>query len=213
MDAHFGDDLSALGRAVPHLSAWGIVLAASAVAMYAAMERVARPRWHATTARAPAWGGPYRAQRLVAAHAFAAPPTVRAAALGCFVFGQLAVPALVVALRACRPDGLAVALMPAVAVAAATWSCGVALLRRSSIVPEAVRAVAVASLMLDGALLLMATAHLAVYEWTSRADGATHECSASVAVAACLFSVGAAPQAALMLVAVRRHRGAFAGTA
>jgi hypothetical protein len=132
MDAHFDDSLQALAHSAMNLLVWAAALFGAAVLLFVRVDRAARGRWSAVALRVAHVGAPYRSTRVVESYMDRAPLLVRAAALSSFAFGQVFVPGLVFALTTFRFDGIGVALIPGVAIAFATWCCGLLLPRRSS---------------------------------------------------------------------------------
>jgi hypothetical protein len=204
---HFDDSLQTLVRSAAFLAAWAAGLLAAAIAMFVALDHTARSRWRGVALSVARVTMPYRSATFVESYMKGPPLLVRAASLSCFGFGLVFVPGLVFALTTFRFDGLGVALIPGIAVATAVWLCGILLLRRSPIAPEAARTAASVSLVMNVALVVLSGLHLAVVD--AQLGGTVHECSASVALTACLFATLAVPQALLMLAATRRHGGKF----
>jgi hypothetical protein len=198
------EELARFERGIAVCAGLAILLA---FALYVRVERVARRLWAGVAVGGKSVGSPYRAETLVVERLGRAPRLVRAAAFACFAFGLVFVPALVFVLSTFRFDGLGVPLFPGVAIAFGTWCCGWLLLRRSDRATEVVRLLALMSLGLNGALLVLSMAHFAVVE--ARWAGPLHECSASTVLAVCVFATASLPQALLMLAAVRRHGALF----
>jgi hypothetical protein len=207
LEVHFDGSLEEITR----YSRWIAFAAAAALvvagALFAYVERRARPLWAGVATKSASVGAPYRGSMLVVEQLAKAPRLVRVAAFASFAFGLLFVPALVFVLSTFRFDGLGVPLFPGVVIAFVIWCCGWLLLRRSENAPEIVRLVARVTLGLNGALLVLSMAHFVVVE--ARWAGPLHECSASTVLAVCVFATASLPQALLMLVTVRVHARLF----
>jgi hypothetical protein len=200
----FDDSLAQIAALRVPIAACAAVALLTAVVLASAIEGQVRRRW----AKVPILGllgvRPYRTATAPVGYHTRVPTAVRVAAVCCFAFGHLFVPALVAALVAFRFDGIAVPLIPGAAMAAAIWGCGFLLLRRSPLAPEIVRSAAVASLVMNVALLAMSVIHIAYVE-----KSYDHECSSSFAFTAMVFASSAVLQSVVMLFALRRHSPAF----
>ena len=204
MGPHFDESLAALTAHRSAIAGALLASAASAAVVLALLVRRARPRWRCDLAPMRS-AGPYRGAVIVRAAERDIPPLVRAAAASCFAYGHFFLPLIVVALATLRFDGIAVPLVPGVAIALTTWISGWLLLARAESAPEIVRASAVASLVLNVTMLGLSVAHLAYVELASQ----VHECSSSFAFIALVVSIASVPQSMLVLTAVSRHACAY----
>jgi hypothetical protein len=169
------------------------------------LERRGRTRWQVVPAGTLATSrAPYRASEVVRGFLPGAPRLVRAASFGSLVFGHLFAPLIAMAIVRYPFDGIAVPLIPGMALALLNWSCAWMLLRRSPLASSAVRSGAVGSLMANVGLIGIAGAHFAFVE-LQRRDGIEHACSSSVTFVVIVFAVCSVIQAVLMMAALRKH--------
>jgi hypothetical protein len=204
MSPRFDDSLAQIAALKVPIAACAAIALATAVALAASVEGQVKRSW----AKVPILGRlgvrPYRTTTAPVAYLTRVPFAVRAAAICCFAFGHLFVPGLVAALVSFRFDGIAVPLIPGVAMALAIWACGWLLLRRSASAPEIVRSAAVASLVMNVSLFAMSVLHIVLVEGSY-----SHECSSSLAFTACVFAGAAVLQSTVMLLALGAYRRAF----
>jgi hypothetical protein len=182
-----------------------MVAVAAAVVLFAWLERRSRGHWaQVPLSTVIAYGGPYRGGSMVSAHLSRAPLLVRAASFVSFAFAHLFAPLIVLSLAKYPFDGIAIPLLPGIALVVSTWVCGWQLLARSPGAPSAVRSGATASILANGGLLLLAGAHFAAVE-SQRRGGIPHACSASVTFVVIVFAIASLAQALLTLAALRAH--------
>jgi hypothetical protein len=202
----FDESLASVARGL-HLAELSVAAVLGALALFLWLERRWRPRWtqvpvgEYSTPRMP-----YRASSLVAAHLSKAPRLIRTAAFGCLAFGQLFAPLIVLALAKYPFDGIAIPLVPGLALVALNWACAWLLLARSPLATAMARSGAVGSLMANVGLLGIAGAHFVVVE-LQRRDGIEHACSSSVTFVVIVFAVSSVVQALVMMAALRSHSG------
>jgi hypothetical protein len=154
--ARFDESLATVARSL-HLGLLVTLALGAAAVLYGWLERRGRVGWSVVPlARTVVAAGPYRRTEVVTARRTKAPPLVRAVAFGCLTCGHLFVPLIVVALVKYPFDGIALPLVPGLALLAFDWSCAWLLLRRSPTAFAAARAAAAASLLADAGLLVIA---------------------------------------------------------
>jgi hypothetical protein len=188
------------------------LFAGAAVALSALVFVLAERRWRERWRTVPldhhtVTTGPYRSAAVVARHFGRAPALVRIAAASSFGFGQLSLPALVLALAVMPFDGIAIALSPGILVAVAAWSNGLLLLRRSPSVTRSARSAALASIIASVGLLLLCAVHAGYVEYDP--NYGIREASNSVPAVAFVFALAATLHAALVLATIRIHRRAL----
>jgi hypothetical protein len=201
-----------LASAARELHVWEITLAAFAVAalLFWWLERRGRRRWAQVpvasfvTARAP-----YRTSHVVAEHMGRAPLLVRTASFGSLAFGHLFAPLILLALTRYPFDGIAIPLLPGIALVLLNWSCAWLFLARSPNAVATARSGAVGSLMGNVGLLVLAGAHFVTVE-LQRLDGIEHACSSSVTFVVIVFAVASVVQSLVTMAALRSHEKAFA---
>jgi hypothetical protein len=204
----FDESLLSVARDL-HVAEIAVGAVVTAYALYRWLERRGRARWAVvpagtlTTSRAP-----YRATRVVSGFIHRAPGLVRAASFGSLLFGHAFAPLLALALVRYPFDGVAIPLIPGMALALLNWSCAWMLLRRSPLASSAVRSGAVGSLMANIGLIAIAGVHFAYVE-LQRRDGIEHACSSSVTFVVIVFAVCSVIQALLMVAALRKHEPAL----
>jgi len=205
----FDETLASAARGL-HLGETAIVAVVAAAALLWWLERRGRPRW----ARVPVSTyetphSPYRASSLVVEHMGRAPRLVLVASFGSLAFGNLFTPLIVLALSKYPFDGIAIPLVPGIALAVINWLCAWLLLARSPHAVATARSGAVASLMANIGLLGLAAAHFVVVE-LQRRDGIAHACSSSVTFVVIVFAVSSVLQALVTMAALRRHERSLA---
>jgi hypothetical protein len=208
----FDESLASVAREL-YVAQIAALAVGSAVLLFRWLERRGRAKWSAVPAGTLATSrAPYRSSEVVSGFLPRAPGLVRAASLGSLVFGHLFAPLIVLALVKYPFDGIAVPLIPGMALALLNWSCAWMLLRRSPLASSAVRSGAVGSLMANAGLIVIAGVHFAFVE-LQRRDGIEHACSSSVTFVVIVFAVCSVIQALLMMAALRRHDAALVWTA
>jgi hypothetical protein len=130
---------------------------------------------------------------------------VRLVAFSGLAFGHLFIPLILLALTSYPFDGIAIPLIPGIALALLNWICAWLLLGRSPNASQAARLAAVGSLMANVGLLVMAAAHLVGVE-LQRRDGIEHACSTSVTLVVIVFATASIALAGIMLRALRTCR-------
>jgi hypothetical protein len=198
----FDESLSAAARGL-HLAPIACGALFTAALLFTWLERRGRSEW----ARIPvttieAAHGPYRASSMVADHLRRAPALVRAAAFFCLGFAHLFAPLILVTLSKYPFDGIAIPLVPGVALVLLNWACGWLLLSRSTHALSAARMGAVGSLMANVGLLGIAGVHFWVVE-AQRREGIAHACSSSVTFVVLVFAVASVVQALVTMAALR----------
>src|SRR5215472_6767632 len=200
------DSLPLASLHLVHIAALAVV---GAVVAFRLLERRGRERWSGVARGSlGAPSGPYRSSSLVASRHARAPFLVRVTSFTGLAFGHLFVPVLILALLTFPFDGIAVPLMPGVAVALAYWACAWAMLGRLNEAAALSRAVAVASMVANMGLLALCPIHLLLIE-NHRLQGLRQAVSTSVTGVELLFAAAAVVQASLMLATLRLHRGAL----
>ena len=200
----FDESLTSVARGL-HLTELTAAAVLVAVGLFLWLERRGRSRWAQVPAGSFATArAPYRATSVIAAHLPRAPRLVRTAAFGCLAFGQLFAPLIVLALVKYPFDGIAIPLVPGLALVALNWSCAWLLLARSPLATAMARSGAVGSLMANVGLLAIAGAHFVVVE-LQRRDGIAHACSSSVTFVVIVFAVSSVVNSLVMIAALRSH--------
>src|SRR6202012_5702543 len=96
------------------------------------LERRGRGRWGRVPATTVSTSrAPYRASATIASHLGGAPPLVRAAAFASLALGFLFGPLIVLAVAKYPFDGIAIPLVPGLALQLLNWSCAWLFLSRS----------------------------------------------------------------------------------
>jgi hypothetical protein len=204
----FDESLASVARGL-HLTELTVAAFAVALGLFLWLERRGRSRWSEVPAQSfSTEHAPYRASSVIASHLARAPRLVRAAAFGCLAFGQLFAPLIVLALVKYPFDGIAIPLVPGLALVALNWACAWLLLARSPLAAAMARSGAVGSLMANVGLLGIAGAHFVVVE-LQRRDGIEHACSSSVTFVVIVFAVSSVVQSLVMLAALRSHTRAL----
>jgi hypothetical protein len=207
----FDESLASVAREL-HVWPVALVALAGATLLFAWLERRGRRRWAQLPAgRLTALRGPYRESSVVTAHLERAPMLVRAASFGSLLFGHLFAPLILLALAKYPFDGIAIPLVPGIALVMLNWSCAWLLLGRSRHAAAAARSGAVGSLMANIGLLGLAAAHFVTVE-LQRRDGIEHACSSSVTFVVIVFAVASVVQALVTMAALRNHEKALATT-
>jgi hypothetical protein len=202
----FDESLAAVAREL-HVAGLTMAAFAAALALLVWLERRYRSRWNVVpVATHVTAGSPYRSHDVVAAHLSRAPRLVRVASLCSFTFGLLFAPLVLLAMVKYPFDGIAIPLVPGMALALLNWSCAVMLLRRSRFAVAATRSGAVGSLMVNVGLLGIAGVHMFIVE-LDRHDGIEHACSSSVTFVVIVFALCSIALALLMKAALRAHEG------
>jgi hypothetical protein len=202
----FDESLLSVARDL-HVGEIAVGAVVTAYLLYRWLERRGRARWGAVPAGTMATSRvPYRSTDVVRGFMPRAPCLVRAASFGSLVFGHTFAPLLALALVRYPFDGVAIPLVPGMALALLNWSCAWMLLGRSSLAASAVRSGAVGSLMANIGLIAIAGVHF-VYVELQRRDGIEHACSSSVTFMVIVFGVCSIIQALLMVAALRKHEG------
>jgi hypothetical protein len=207
--SRFDESLASAARSL-HVAELTIGALIGTLLLFAWLERRGRIRWagvpvgYATTAQ-----GPYRRSAFVAAHLERAPLLVRAASFGSLAFAHLFAPLVLLALAKYPFDGIAIPLVPGVAIVVLNWCCAWLLLARSPQAESAARTGAVGSLMGNVGLLGIAAAHFVAVE-LQRLEGIAHACSSSVTFVVIVFAGASILQALLTLSALRHHGAALA---
>jgi hypothetical protein len=201
---------AARGLHVAELAAAAFVVAA---VLFWVLERRGRRRWEEVptvmlcTARAP-----YRSSAIISGHLRAAPWLVRAASFASLAGGLLFAPLIVLALVKYPFDGIAIPLVPGLALQVLNWSCSWLFLARSPLAVATARSGAVGALMANVGLMGIAGAHFVVVE-LQRRDGIEHACSSSVTFVVIVFAVASVLQSLFTMAALRRHERVLEWTA
>lgn len=205
----FDESLAAVSREL-HVVEWALAAVVGAAILCRWLERRGRARWALVpTGTVATSRAPYRSYEVIAGFMDRAPPLVRVASFGSLAFGHFFAPLIVMALVKYPFDGIAIPLVPGMALALLNWSCAWMLLRRSPLAPSAARSGAVGSLMANIGLIAIAGVHFAYVE-LQRRDGIEHACSSSVTFVVIVFAVCSVVQALLMMAALRAHRSTLA---
>ena len=204
----FDESLGSVARDLHVVELTAMAFAVTLV-LFVWLERRSRNRWNVvplltwSSARSP-----YRSSDVIASHMARAPRLVRVASFCSFAFGHVFAPLVLLALVKYPFDGIAIPLVPGMALALLNWGCAALLLRRSPLAAAATRSGAVGSLMVNVGLLGIAGAHLFVVE-LERYDGIEHACSSSVTFLVMVFALCSIAQALLMKAALRAHEAAL----
>jgi hypothetical protein len=206
--ARFDASLASAARSL-HLLELTLGGFAAALLLFAWLERRGRGRWAEVPAGFAKWaGGPYRSSAFLAEHMQRAPRLVLVAAFVSLAFAHLFAPLVSLALAKYPFDGIAIPLVPGLALVVLNWCCAWLLLARSPHAESAARTGAVGSLMGNVGLLGMAGAHFAAVE-LQRREGIAHACSSSVTFVVLVFALASIVQALVTLAALRVHREAL----
>jgi hypothetical protein len=203
---NFDPTLAAL-HGLPSVAAvCGAIVLAGMVFLFS--ERRWRERWRRVPVdRRNMTHGPYRSARVVTRHFAKAPTLIRFTAMSSLTFGQVFLPALLLALTVMPFDGIAIALLPGILVTVAMWSCGVLLLRRSPSVIRSARSTALASLLANFGLFILCAVHATYVEYDP--NYGIRQASNSVPAVAFLFAIVSTVQAVLLLITLHTHRTAL----
>jgi hypothetical protein len=201
----FDESLSSVVRGL-HVGEVAFASVVAACLLFAWLERRGRRQW----ARVPmatfvASARPYRASEVISEHLTRAPRIVRLVAFSGLAFGHMFIPLILLALLSYPFDGIAIPLIPGIALALLNWVCAWLLLGRSPNASQAARLAAVGSLMSNVGLLVMSVAHLVGVE-LQRRDGIQHACSTSVTLVVIVFATSSIALAGVMLRALRTCR-------
>jgi hypothetical protein len=182
-----------------HAAAVVAIGVVGAAVLYAWLERRGRRRWSEVPVktRIVVAAGPYRTSDGVAGRLAGAPAAVKTAAFVSLAFAHVFAPLVVIALASYPFDGIAIPLLPGMALIVLDWCCAWLLLARSPSAYSIGRAAASASMLANVALLLIAGAHLGLVE-LDRQQGLQHSCSSSVTLVVLLFAVASVGQALMM---------------
>ena len=201
----FDESLSSVVRGL-HVGEVALAAIVGAWALFVWLERRGRRQWalvpHATYV---ASARPYRASAVISGHLGRAPGIVRLASFSSLAFAHLFVPLILLALTSYPFDGIAIPLIPGIALALLNWTCAWLLLVRSPNASQAARLAAVGSLMANVGLLVMAAAHLVGVE-LQRRDGIEHACSTSVTLVVIVFAASSIAVSFVLLRALRSCR-------
>jgi hypothetical protein len=205
----FDESLSSVAREL-HLVQVAFVAFAGAALLFVWLERRGRSRWTRVAAGCvTATLGPYRESSILSAHLERAPLLVRAASFASLFSGHLFAPLIVLALAKYPFDGIAIPLLPGIALVVLNWSCAWLLLGRSRHALATARSGAVCSLMANVGLLGLSAAHFVAVE-LQRRDGIEHACSSSVTFVVIVFAVASLLQALVTMAALRNHEKVLA---
>jgi hypothetical protein len=201
----FDESLASAARGL-HLGPIALAAVVGAVLLLWCLERRGRAHW----AQVPVGTyetdhTPYRASSLVVKHMHRAPGLILVASFGSLAFGNMFTPLILLALWKYPFDGIAIPLVPGVALALINWLCAWLLLGRSPHAEATARSGAVASLMANVGLLGLAAAHFVVVE-LQRRDGIAHACSSSVTFVVLVFAISSVLQALVTMAALRHHQ-------
>jgi hypothetical protein len=200
----FDESLTSVARAL-HVGPVAALALAAGTALFFWLERRGRSRWtEVPSATTVASAGPYRQSQVVSAHLSRAPALVRAAAFANLVFAHAFAPLILLALTKYPFDGIAIPLVPGIALVALNWGCAWLMLGRTREASSTVRSAAVASLMANVGLLVIAAAHFAVVE-AQREEGIRHACSTSVTFVVIVFAIASLALSLLTLAVLRAH--------
>jgi hypothetical protein len=200
----FDESLASAARGL-HVAELAVAAFVVAAVLFWQLERRGRARWglvpasRFATARAP-----YRASAMVGSHLPGAPRLVRAAAFASLSLGLLFAPLIVLAVAKYPFDGIAIPLVPGLALQLMNWSCAWLFLARSPLAVATARSGAVGALMANVGLLGIAGAHFVTVE-LARRDGIEHACSSSVTFVVIVFAICSVVQSLLTMAALRRH--------
>jgi hypothetical protein len=200
----FDESLGTVARGL-HLGDVTLAALVAAAILFGWLERRGRGKWaQVPLASMVAGDGPYRESSIVSARLKRAPRLVRAASFASFALAHLFAPLIILSLTRYPFDGIAIPLIPGIALILANWGCGWRLLVRSPGASAAALSGAKASLIANVGLLVLAGAHFAVVE-AQRREGIQHACSTSVTFVVIVFAVASLGQALLTLTALRAH--------
>jgi hypothetical protein len=200
----FDESLASAARSL-HLTEVAAIALAGACVLFVWLERRGRARWAETPRVVTAVGqGPYRASTYLVGSWKNAPLLVRVASFASLVFAHVFAPLIVLAVAKYPFDGIAIPLVPGLALVVLNWCCAWLLLGRSPLAEPAARTGAVGSLMGNVGLLVMAAAHFAAVE-LRRLEGVAHACSSSVTFVVIVFAIASILHALVLLAALRRH--------
>lgn len=200
----FDESLASAARGL-HVTELAVAALVVAAVLFWQLERRGRGRWSQvpalvfSTSRAP-----YRASAMVGAHLETAPRIVRTAAFISLFLGLLFAPLIVLAVVKYPFDGIAIPLVPGLALQLLNWSCAWLFLSRSPLAVATARSGAVGALMANVGLLGIAGAHFVVVE-LQRRDGIEHACSSSVTFVVIVFAVCSVLQSLVTMAALRSH--------
>jgi hypothetical protein len=205
----FDESLVQAARSL-HVSEVSLAALVGAALLFVWLERRGRWRWaQVPLATLEPLRDPYRSTTLVAAHLQRAPSLVRAAAFASLALCHVFVPLILIALIQYPFDGIAIPLVPGMALIVLNWACAWLLLGRSPSAAAAARSGAMGSLMAHVGLLGIAAVHLVTVE-LQRRDGIEHACSSSVTFVVIVFALASVAQALIMMAALRAHEGVLA---
>ena len=163
-----------------HVGEVAVAATACAALLFVWLERRGRSRWkQVPSGTVETSRQPYRATRVVAEYLERAPRRVRFAAFSSLAFVMLFGPLNLEALIEYPFDGIAIPLIPGLALVLLDAWCAYMLLVRSPLASAAARSGAVGSIMANVGLLILAAAHFVTVE-LQRRDGIEHACSSSV---------------------------------
>jgi hypothetical protein len=165
---------------VSGLAWWMVGSLGFTVTLFRKLDARGRARWLEIAGAARSIAGPYRSTVVLGARIGTAPRAVRTAAAMSVLFALAAVPAVYAVLDSPHFDGIAVPLLPGLALSIASACCAAALLARATEAAHAARLTGRASLFFHACLSILALAHLVVVEteWGSQ----VHACSRSLAL-------------------------------
>jgi hypothetical protein len=202
----FDESLASAARGL-HVAELAVAALVVAAVLFWQLERRGRGRWgQVPAAMVSSSRAPYRASAVVAAHLAGAPRLVRAAAFASLSLGFLFAPLIVLAVVKYPFDGIAIPLVPGLALQLLNWSCAWLFLARSPLAVATARSGAVGALMANVGLLGIAGAHFVVVE-LQRRDGIEHACSSSVTFVVIVFAICSVLQSLVTMAALRRHAG------
>jgi hypothetical protein len=200
----FDESLASAARGL-HVAELAVAAFVVAAVLFWHLERRGRGRWgEVPAARYATPRVPYRSSAMVAAHLTAAPRLVRWAAFASLSLGFLFAPLIVLAVVKYPFDGIAIPLVPGLALQLLNWSCAWLFLSRSPLAVATARSGAVGALMANVGLLGIAGAHFMIVE-LQRRDGIEHACSSSVTFVVIVFAVCSVLQSLITMAALRRH--------
>jgi hypothetical protein len=204
----FDESLASAARSL-HVVEVSLAALVGASLLFVWLERRGRGRWtQVPRATLESVRDPYRSTTLVAAHLERAPSLVRAAAFAGLALCHVFVPLILIALIQYPFDGIAIPLVPGMALIVLNWACAWLLLGRSPSAAATARSGAKGSLIAHVGLLGIAAVHLVTVE-LQRRDGIQHACSSSVTVVVIVFAVASVAQALVTMAALRAHEGAL----
>ena len=205
----FDDSLASVVRDL-HLVPVATTALVLGLLAFAWLERRGRTAWGLTVA-AEEWAplAPYRYAPIVTHQRRRAPLLVRGSALGTLLFVNLLAPLALLAMLEFPFDGVAVPLMPGIALLLFNGVAAWLLLARSPHASTAAQSSATASLITSVGMVCIGGVHLWTIEM-QRAVGIEHACSTSVTFVVVLFALGSGAQALLTLMALHVHRDLLA---